>query len=100
MSYADKTFSLVIGARDNAGGTISNIAKKNATVIFRIEQASIDVVCVTLISYEVMEKKIPLFKRYVKFLLLECLLVLFKCFSYFSWSEFPILFVSTISLLS
>ena len=70
MSHADRTFRLVIGARDNAGGMISNIAKRNATVIFKIEPASVDVVCVTLISAAVMETKAPLFKRYMKLLLL------------------------------
>lgn len=65
MSYADRAFSLVIGARDNAGGMISNVAKRNATVIFKIEPASVDVVCVSLISAAVMELKAPAFKRYI-----------------------------------
>ena len=63
MPYADKTFNLVIGARDNVGGLVSNIAKQNATVTFRIEPASVDVVCETLLSAAMVKTRSDLFKR-------------------------------------
>jgi len=63
MPYADKTFNLVIGARDNVGGLVSNIAKQNATVTFRIEPASVDVVCETLLSAAMVKTRLDLFKR-------------------------------------
>ena len=88
MSHADKTFRLVIGARDNAGGMISNIAKRNATVIFKIEPASVDVVCVTLINAAVMETKVPLFKRYMKSLLRRLSLLFYCIFCVFMWRSF------------
>ena len=54
---------MVIGARDNPGEVVFNIAKRNISVIFRIEEASVDVLCVSLISKLVMQAKSELFRR-------------------------------------
>ena len=63
MPYADSTFNMVIGARDDDGGVMSNKAKLSATVIFKIEPASVDVLCVSLMSAYLMEIKSAQFKR-------------------------------------
>ena len=64
MSKAGRTYNMVISARDNPGEVIFNIAKRNITVIFRIEEASVDVLCVSLINKLVMQAKSELFRRY------------------------------------
>ncbi|XP_065051180.1 uncharacterized protein LOC135680888 [Rhopilema esculentum] len=63
MPYANSTFNMVIGARDDDGGVMSNKAKLSATVIFKIEPASADVLCVSLMSAYLMEIKSAQFKR-------------------------------------
>lgn len=63
MSKAGRTFRMVIGARDNPGEVLFNIAKRNVTVIFRVEEASVDVLCVSLNNKLVMQAKSELFRR-------------------------------------
>ena len=47
MAYAGKTYKLVIGARDNPGGTVLHTSSNYATVTIKIYQASVDVLCLS-----------------------------------------------------
>ena len=63
MAYAGQTFKLLIGARDNLKGKIRHNASKHATVVIKVYEASIDVLCVSTIPAPVMKIKAEFFRR-------------------------------------